>query len=180
MKSTNAPGALRKAGLGAAAAPVMVALVVRWVAGGAPTLAGAASDDSQTVKNQLVPLPTLSEKQRRALAFATSALDQPMALSPMRAVVMEPQSTQDDQSVEGAQVQTPALPALPPAPSFAVTAVMVSARHSLATINGKLRRIGDEIESGWRLKRINIAEGVVVIVSEDGRRVLIPIRKATR
>lgn len=56
-----------------------------------------------------------------------------------------------------------------PDPEFTLTAVMPSPARPLAVINGKARRIGDEIEPGWVLSAIDGDARRVVLTHRTGR-----------
>lgn len=163
---------MRKAGLVAALAPILVALAARWATGGAP-----AAVHADVAPLDAAPTPVrLSERQLRAQAFALQSLDRALGPSPLR-----PLGTAEASPSHSDENDTPT-PALKPAPTpkFIVSSVVLGSRQALATINGKLRRIGDEIEPGWTLEAIDKARDEIVIASDDGRRVVIPIRRRVR
>ena len=154
--------AIRTAGVGAAAAPVALAMVIRALIGGAPADANAAAA-ALAPDTAEIPTPVhWSADEADADAYAIASLREPFADSPMhrvpaRAAPVEPAPTAPTVAPE-------------PTPTFIVTSVLVGRRATLVTINGRLRRLGDEVEPGWRLESIDIAAGEVILIAEDGRR----------
>lgn len=162
---------LRSAGIGAAATPVAIALIVRWSVGGVPPAAHATSEEFDRGP-AAAPLPRLTEPQRNLVVYAQAALAQPLGTSPLHnAAAAQPESPRDEPRA------SPSAPAaiIPTAPDFHVKSVLVSSKGALATINGRLRRIGDEIEPQWRLRAIDVDQGVVRIEGPSERIVEIPI-----
>jgi hypothetical protein len=121
--------------------------------------------------------PTLTEEQQAAKQFALKALQQSFGSSPMSKPTVIPapiEETPDVEPVRKPVVQQAALP------TFDVTSILVSPRHQLATINGKLHRIGDEIVPGWRLESIDAVRSVVVIAPETGASIEAAVRRTGR
>ncbi len=58
-----------------------------------------------------------------------------------------------------------------------LTAVMPSARNPLAVINGRPRRIGDEVVPGWTLVAIDGRERTVTVESGLARRIVIDLSR---
>lgn len=161
---------LRSAGLGAAATPVVIALLARWSLGGAPMSAHATIEDHGS-KALVTPLPRLTDSQRSVAEYAQAALAQPFASSPLHGVAPAVENPAAEDQSPGVSVVTPEQPA----PAFNVKSVLVSSKGALATINGRLRRIGDEIEPQWRLSSIDVENGVVRISGPGERLIEIPI-----
>lgn len=168
MTPLNAGSRIRSAGLAAIALPLALALVARLGLGPPPPAAHAMADNPIPRRELSSPLPTLTPEQERVRHYAAQALAQPFAASPMHRLAPE---APIEASPEPPQVQAPAKP------TFDVTGVIVSSRHALATINGALRRIGDEVEPGWRLTSIDARQGVLIITGDSGERLEISIRK---
>ena len=173
MRTMNAGAMIRSAGLAAAAAPLALALVARLGLGGPPATAGAATQSESPDIVAPASMPVLSEQQERVRLYAQAALAQPFAASPMHRM-------KSTAPIEPSAPEVRKVESVPATPHFEVTAVVVSSRQSLATINGKLRRIGDEVAPGWRLAQIDKVKGVLMITGDDGRHVEISIRQMVR
>lgn len=167
---------LRSAGLGAATMPIAIALIVRWSLGGAPAPARATLEEDLSIE-RMTPLPRLTESQRAIVLYADSALEQPFGASPLHGVAIEEPAPSQERS---APVSEPTPENLSPAPRFDVTSLLVSSKGALVMINGKLRRVGDEIEPQWRLERIDVEGDVVVIAGPEDRVVEVAIRQRGR
>lgn len=170
----NAGSMIRCAGLAALATPLAIALIARVGLGGPPPAAHAGPQSQITNQPAATPLPSLTSDQEQVLVYARQALAQPFAASPMHRI--------DSTTPEAPDSVVSSAPETPPViiPKFDVTAVVISSRQSLATINGELRRIGDEVAPGWRLATIDARQGVMLIVGDDGQRVEISIRQMVR
>lgn len=164
---------IRTAGLGAAAAPVVVALVVRWSLGGAPPHAGATIALGAPLTESSPPLPRSDAATASVETFSRAALREPFAASPMHRV-------QEPAQEIAAPTPSVAEPRPEPTPVFHVTAVLVGKRATLVTINGRLRRVGDEVAPGWRLVSIDADAAELTIVAEDGRREVVSIASLLR
>lgn len=155
---------VRSAGLGAAAAPVIVALVARALVGGSPADVGAAERALGEAPTRTAPaLVAMTPAETAARAYARAALREPFAGSPMHRGIEAPEPSIGPAPAEPVRAE-------PTAPVFTVTSVLVGRRATLVTINGRLRRLGDEVEPGWRLTEIDARAGTVTLTSEDGRR----------
>lgn len=54
------------------------------------------------------------------------------------------------------------------APDFNATAIMASKAGNIALINGKARRVGDELEGGWSIEKIDAKAKQVILIDADG------------
>ncbi len=63
-------------------------------------------------------------------------------------------------------------------PVFTLSSMMGTARNPMAVVNGRLRRAGENVATGWQLTTIDLASESVTIVSEAGAevRVALPAR----
>ncbi len=173
------PGSsVRYAGLAAVAAPVLAAMVIRWAVGSQPLeVAAASSIQMEAPPSVTMSTPPLTEQQQAAKKFALQALEQSFGSSPMNQPTVIPvviEQTPDVELVPKPVAQQAALP------TFDVTSILVSTRHQLATINGKLYRIGDEIVPGWRLESIDAVRSVVMIAPEIGSSIEAAVRRTGR
>ncbi len=159
---------LRGAGIGAAATPIAMALLFRWGTGGAPPQARATIDDGPSA-SQVMPLPKLTEAQVAVVTFARSAMQQPFGASPLHGAAPIVETTEESTA------PTNVVPVEVPAPSFHVKSVLVSSKGALATVNGRLRRVGDEIEPQWTLAKIDVDAGILVISGPRDRTIEVPI-----
>lgn len=159
---------LRTAGLGAAAAPLAVALVVRWGLGGAPPMASATYDEAPP-HSAAPTLPTLSAEERDVLAYARATLSRPFGASPLHAAEPEPKTSVQPAAPEATvEVRSPD-------PTFNVSSVLVSSRGALATINGRMRREGDMLDDAWRLAHIDTDNGLLRIEGPNDRVIAVAI-----
>ena len=59
---------------------------------------------------------------------------------------------------------------------YMVTSVMPNARTPLAVIDGRPRRLGDVLDGGWRIERINAVDHTVSLVHPSGARARIGLK----
>jgi hypothetical protein len=53
-------------------------------------------------------------------------------------------------------------------PEFSLTSIADGARQTIAMIDGKVRRVGDDLGEGWTVSGIEHSSGQVTIASPDG------------
>lgn len=116
------------------------------------------------------PAP-MSDDQRLALewlaardrdAAMVSPMDHPTPRPVRPVAVAEPEAvTPADEPEAGAEVS--------PLEGFKLTAIVGTSDGGLASINGRVYRIGDELAAGWRISEIDVQAQTVTATNEDGR-----------
>lgn len=166
--------ARRHAPLGAGAAPLLAVLLARVMA---PALGPSSSfaDETDAEGAPLIELEPLPAKSLAAAAFAREALAAPSGVSPFERGPSTDRAAPTTAAVEA----EPAAPSDDPAPPLSVSAVLADSRTgaAIAVINGKVRRVGDELAPGWSVETIDAATGVVTAVGPRGQRTASPARK---
>lgn len=156
----------RSSAIACVAVPLLAVLAIRtFLPGGGPTTAGAsttptapASRDVPKVRDIHDP-PELVQAVRDALAAPAGPC-----------VVAAP--------LERVEVRTPAPPkANQSKPVFALTSVAGGGSTSIAMIDGKVRRPGDDLGRGWSVSTIDRTAGVVTLAGPDGDSMTLTLRK---
>lgn len=155
--------------------PLIAVQGVRYLVIGeaSPVSAGAAVSGGQmmpaTVAETAKPLTAAQTKAAQWLASRTVALN---LRSPMDMPDPVAKSPMPEPVVEVPETPTPA-PADDDTPRHLVlTSILGGAgetSRSLASINHKIYRVGDEVTAGWRVTSIDSKKRTVVIAHEDGR-----------
>lgn len=156
------------AALGLAVLPALAVLGVRAVSPeGAPSTARAAA--AAGVEAAPAALPTASAEQKGLLAAQREAAAAPFGPCPLAM----PQTT-------ALRVAAPEPPAEreEPAPEFALSGIVRGGGGAMAVINGRPRRLGDEVEKGWFVGGIDPGAGEVRLETPAGRRVTITLRRS--
>jgi len=149
----------------AALAPTAAVLLVRAVAphaGPASASARPGAPDRVEPVHPLTPAPLTGKQPALAAAIRSRTPE-------FRSPFVVPMSEADREGL----LQNPKGKAPPPkAPEFAVTSI-ISGAQTFAVINGKPRRVGDELDGGWVLAEIDSAgRRATVEHPEQGRLVL--------
>jgi hypothetical protein len=151
-----------------AAAPMLGVLGLRAMTH-TPVAAPTGSEDI-IVKGQFVPpaMPKLSPEAVSLQLTFDSECNQPFGPSPMvnktppKPVVKEPppQPKPDEAPVAPGQPVTP--------PALTLTSIMGSTTNPVAMINGKVRKVGDQVGNGFSIVSIDPVSGKVEIAHRDG------------
>lgn len=149
--------------VGAFAAPLALALALRALAS-APGPGLAFADEPLYDTPQPTPVGavrTLSPAELAARAFALSKRGEPIGDAPM----VYPKA---------APTEAAGAPAAPidPGPALSVNSIMAGRGGAMATVNGKLRRVGDEVAPGWKITAIDAGSGSVTVRHTDGREIV--------
>jgi len=156
--------------LASASAPVAAALLAASVAtlDSAPAPASAQTTPEHSIEQlrELLESPA-TPSQRLADQASRAARDEAFGPSPFhrqrlhRAEIPKPtKPTESNDQKESSD---------PPAPTFVVTSVMAGGPQPLATVNGQLCKIGDEVEPGWTVDSIDGQAGRVRLKGPAGQ-----------
>ncbi len=149
--------------LGVLLAPALAVQLFRLASGAQPATGHAALSPIENPEAIAIPpVPPMKADQTRALAWLRSRSRDRIERSPM---------------------DHPPAEALPPAPPPPLTepdpeqprplstmktrpelrSIMAAPRETIATINGRIMRVGDEVEPGWRIVAIDVSTMTVMI-----------------
>ena len=104
---------------------------------------------------------TFTPEEIAARTFAESKRGQPVGEAPL--VYPKPAPT---------EAPSVAAAAADPAPAISVNSIMAGRGGAIATVNGKLRRVGDEVAPGWKITAIDAGAGTVTVRHADGREIV--------
>jgi hypothetical protein len=152
----------RLVALGALLGPVAALWGMKLVVGGGPAEAPAAIASVSAEPQASALPPARGESQLRAEEYLAGWVMPPGVRSPMNhpPAPVEP--------VPEAVMPPPALVASKePAPAFAVNTIFATPAGGMATINGKVRRVGDALANGWKVESVDV-KGRVVHLSGPG------------
>ncbi|MEC9372557.1 MAG: hypothetical protein VYC34_01885 [Planctomycetota bacterium] len=159
--SMQARTQIKIAGLAATMAPLVVVLAMRV----APTPAAGSAGHAVTAAHTLAGVSPPPAAPAVSVA-AKEARDEAMRL---RGIGSGPSPFGRPDADEPAPKEIVEAPDEPP-PSFSLTSIMAGQGESMAFVNGRARRVGDEVAPGWRLHMIDAAAGRVTLMeSETGR-----------
>lgn len=146
---------------GAFALPLGAASAIRVVdASFLPATAFAEEWEDLELEPATAPKPT--ERQLAAAIFARDAAGRPVVRVPLYYPMVA--------SVSGtvAPADGASAPERAP-PSILVNSVMQARGVSYATVNGKLRKVGDDIGDGWIIRAIDVPSRAVTLSGPGGR-----------
>jgi len=151
--------------LGLALLPALGVVTARWVAPGTSPRSASAAQPEASVPD--LSLPAL------AVINPDSELPKAIQLAGSQAPISSPLAYFNDQPrIENTTpVQT-----VEQDPTFTLTSI-VKSRENMAVVNGKLRRIGDEVMPGWKALSIDPPAGVVEL-SRGQRTIKLQLRNA--
>lgn len=163
--SPATPRTWRGPGLALALAPVIVVIVMRFLAPiqGTASARAAAGGDNQTllvVPPVQRPTPAQVELARRMVESS----NRPFGPSPVVTRKRDSEPDIDPGPVPSGQET----PAPPDAPALSVTSIMTAQHQTLAVIAGKLCKVGDEVAPDWTISAIDREESVVTITHTRG------------
>lgn len=157
-------------------APVLIVQLVRSGFGSAPVATAAAAVDPTAAPPAPAPAPArpLTDAQQRALAWVlaqpnTSPIRSPMdSPDPAPAIVHDPIPA----PVESVKAAIPDEQVITPA--FHITGIIgnatsVGIERTLASINHRIYRVGDEVTKGWVVHDIDSRNRTVTLHGPDGR-----------
>jgi hypothetical protein len=172
----NRPNRVRRKLLpaGALVAPVAVVLILRALGTGYPAKTVAAVTEtalppSDTPEAAVPPAPPLASKAEveRALSWLRAREGTAPARSPMD---FEPAVQAAPEAPEPAAPAPSAARPTKPSGPVNLSSVMATEGGALATINGRIVRVGDSLEPGWRVVEIDARRVSVVIEGPEARR----------
>lgn len=148
------------------AGPVLALSALKLVLSATPSIAPAAMTQPEVTPPQ-APTPTTapSEAQLKASAFleswsAPKSVRNPMHLPPAPIAQIAPEAT---------PVPTAPDAAPEPQPKFAVGAIAGTPGNAIASINGRVHRVGDIIAPGWTIRDIDVAKRLVRVDGPGGQ-----------
>jgi len=149
--------------VGAFAAPIALTLALRALGSG-PGPATAFADEELFDMPEPAPVATIrtfTPDELAAAAFAESKRAEPVGEAPL----VYPKA---------APTEATSAPAAPvdPGPAISVNSIMAGRGGAMATVNGKLRRVGDEVAPGWKITAIDAGAGTVTVRHADGREIV--------
>lgn len=158
------------------AMPPGVVLLARAGAPAAMTEARAASPASKTTKPGDKPgmqrtwAPRATSTDPALLASVLEELRKPMGRSPIGLPLLP--------SVEHAAPAPVTLPrAQPEIVQFRLTSISGSPRQTIAVIDGRVRREGDELRPGWTLVSIDRTEQIALISGPNGQQMRLALAR---
>lgn len=147
------------------AAPLALALALRALGSGVrPGPAMAFADEDMYDMPEPAPVATVrtfTPEELAAAAFAASKRTEPVGEAPLVYPKAAP--------VEAASA---AAAPVDPGPAISVNSIMAGRGGAMATVNGKLRRVGDEVAPGWKITAIDAGAGTVTVLHADGREIV--------
>lgn len=149
--------------VGAFAAPLALALALRALGSG-PGPAAAFADEELFDMPDPAPAATVrtfTPEELAAAAFAESKRAEPVGEAPL---VYPKAAPVEAASASAAPVD--------PGPAISVNSIMAGRGGAMATVNGKLRRVGDEVAPGWKITAIDAGAGTVTVRHADGREIV--------
>lgn len=158
--------------LGAVIAPALAATAVRFVepSPNSATAALPAIEEPATPTPTLASEVPLSPQQARAKEAGKAPVSKDLATPFLAAAEpVLPGAPGDSAGSERAPLAERHGP-------MTLTSIF-SGRRTVAIINGKLRRVGDEIETGWRVSEIDAGAGTVTISNTHGVRSTLRIHR---
>ena len=145
--------------------PIVAVQLVRLVTASMPQQATAAPVQEAEPAPAAPPLPPLTNRQREAIRWLGSQSVQTANRSPMDR--MEPQKIEipppEPKPIEQAA------PADNSPPDLRLTGLIGDGKNALASIDHKLRRLGDTVAPGWKVVKIDSRNRQVVVRHTDGR-----------
>ncbi len=146
----------------AGAAPLALTLALAWLdAPPGPATVYADPLDEPAIAAPAAPVRT--DRERVAAAYAAAQRDKPVGAAPF----LYPQMSRS----EPIAAAPPSQPVDPP-PAVSVNTIMSGRGGAMATVNGKLRRLNDEVAPGWIIVAIDAAAGTVTVRHADGREIV--------
>jgi len=151
--------------LAALAAPVVIVQAARLFLGGGLAEAPASVVDDSGMPEQPVatrPLDTLRDEERELAEW----------MEARRAGLAEVRSPLEHSEAPGSEDSpSPEAPSVAGLPAMRVTGIVGSGDRGFASINGEVRRVGDELAPGWRLHAVDAREQVIEVRSAAGKSV---------
>lgn len=146
--------------------PLLVFAALRFLADAGPSTAPAAPATIATSSEAGMEEPPPTPEVTRATAFLEAWNAGEPIPSPMR----HPERADDPKTTEA---DPPSLPAEIAIPEFAVKSVMGSGERVMASINGKVYRMGDQPAPGWRITSMDAKSKRIEITGPDGRTIIV-------
>lgn len=153
----------RLVALGALLGPVAALWGMKLLVGAGPAHAPAAME-SLASQQQTPALPAArGEHERHAQAYLANWVMPPGVRSPMNYPPAPPEPVHEP-VVAIAAPETPK----EPAPAFMVNTIFATPAGGMATINGKVRRVGDALANGWKVESVDVRTRIVRLAGPGG------------
>ncbi len=144
------------------AAPLAIALGLQALESApGPSAASASPVEDIAIEFPARAAGQVSDRQRAAQAFAAIRRADPVGEAPLLYPLPAP-----------AEVAQAAAPSAAPDPVIAVNSIMAGRGGAMATVNRKLRRVGDEAAPGWKVIAIDPDAGTVTVAGPEGREIV--------
>ncbi|MCW5753892.1 MAG: hypothetical protein KIT24_04190 [Phycisphaeraceae bacterium] len=152
------PAIVRRLAVIAAIAPCLAVGMARLISSAPAPAAARAAAPQQRAAEKVPPPKPLSAAQKAALAYA-SAIELPVTEpSPFHEPLRELKS-------QAPEIEE--LDILPTPPHWWRVTSIISGRKPIAVINGRPMAIGDVVDDGWTVLRID-PHGRLVTIAKDG------------
>lgn len=168
------PGLQRLLPAIALVAPVLAVQFFRSVLGAGADVAAsnagqAPMTDPAAAAAIETPTAPVTAEQKRAVAWLASLNRQDPARSPMDHPKVASDTPPPAPSLEPDAPTTKPAPADAPHPKSDITlgAIMGSSRGSLASIGGRIFRVGEQLEAGWTIEAIDPKLQIVTLAGPD-------------
>ncbi|MBL8744830.1 MAG: hypothetical protein JNK58_00585 [Phycisphaerae bacterium] len=146
-------------------APILAFAVILFVSQAGPASAPASPAPTVAIAE---PTSTLTKEQARAASWLASWTRPDRIESPMLYPTRRPQEAAPE-----APAEAPAAEPAASIPEFVVKTVMGSGDRAMASINGKVYRVGDEPIPGWKIVSMDSKAKRVELSGPGGRTISI-------
>lgn len=161
------PGSGRFMPLVGILAPMAAVLAARVLSATGPAEAPAAELEptgAPAAMLQATPTaPSLTHEQAAAVEYVAALAQQEITRSPMMRPAPEPEIEPTPETVRAAP------PSEDPRDDLTLLSVVGKGDRAIASISGRIYRLGDEVVEGWRIQAIDVRERRVTLAHADGR-----------
>ena len=163
----RSPGSGRYLPLAGILAPMAAVLAARVLSSTGPAEAPAAEPEPAStpaaVLQPTVAAPPLTDGQAAAVEYAAGLAGRAITRSPM--VRPAPEQTTEPKT----ETLRAAPPPKDPVDDLTLLSVVGKGDRAIASISGRIYRLGDEVVDGWRIQAIDVRERRVTLAHADGR-----------
>lgn len=161
------PGSGRFMPLVGILAPMAAVLAARVLSATGPAEAPAAVPEPASIPAAMLQAtpaaPPLTDAQTAAVEYVAALERQAITRSPMMRSAPEPKVEPTTETVRAAP------PPEDPSDDLALLSVLGQGDRAIASISGRVYRLGDEVVEGWRIQAIDVRERRVTLAHADGR-----------
>lgn len=163
----STPGSGRFMPLVGILAPMAAVLAARVLSATGPAEAPAAelepTDTPAAMLQGMVATPPLTDEQTAVVEYVAALAQQVITRSPMMRPAPEPKVEPTTGTVRAAP------PPEDPSDDLTLLSVLGKGDRAIASISGRIYRLGDEVVEGWRIQAIDVRERRVTLAHADGR-----------